>query len=263
MPDEVLTRVADRVATLTINRPEQRNALSPSALEALRGEFVRLGADPEVRAIVLCGSGDRAFCSGADMGGGSSGVFNDPHSYEAYVGRRGFPDLFEAMHDCPRPIVAAVRGYCLAGGLGVALACDLIVCGEGARFGTPEVQRGLFPMMIFAEIVRNLGLKQAMELVLMGELLDGPRAREFGFVNRCVPDDDLDRAVAEISTRLASFSPAVLGLGKRACYTAADMGFRQALEFLRSQLSINLLTEDSREGLEAFRDKRDPHFRGR
>ncbi len=263
MPDEVVSQVADRIATLTINRPEQRNALSPATLETLRAEFVRLGSDAEVRVIVLTGAGDRAFCSGADMGGGSSGVFNDPQSYEAYLGRAGFPDLFEAMHACPRPIIAAVRGYCLAGGLGVALACDLIVCGEGARFGTPEVQRGLFPMMIFAEIVRNLGLKQAMELVLMGELLPGSRAREFGFVNRCVPDDEIDAAVAEIAARLAGFSPAVLGLGKRACYTVADMGFSQALEFLRSQLTINLLTEDSAEGLQAFREKREPNFRGR
>ncbi len=263
MSDEVQSRVADRVATLTINRPEQRNALSPSALEALRAEFARLGADPDVGVIVLTGAGDKAFCSGADMGSGSSGVFNDPQSYEAYQGRAGFPDLFEAMHDCPRPIIAAVRGYCLAGGLGVALACDLIVAGEGARFGTPEVQRGLFPMMIFAEIVRNLGLKQAMELVLMGELLSGERAREFGFVNRVVPDAEVDAAVGEMATRLAGFSPAVLGLGKRACYTAADMTFAQALEFLRSQLTINLLTEDSKEGLQAFREKRPPSFRGR
>jgi enoyl-CoA hydratase/carnithine racemase len=263
MADEVLYEVRDQVATLTINRPEVRNALSPQALEALCEAFQRAAGDPEAHAVLLTGAGDRAFSAGADMSGGKSGTFADPKSFEAYEMRGGFTRLFSAMHACPRPIIGVVRGYCLAGGFGVALACDLLLAGESARFGTPEVRRGLFPMMIFAEIVRNVGLKRAMELVLLGELVDAHAAERMGFVNRVVPDTELAAAADELAAQLAGYSPAVLGLGKRACYTAADMTFPQALEFLRSQLSVNLLTEDAAEGLDAFREKRDPVFRGR
>ena len=262
MADEVLYEVRDGVARVTINRPEARNALSPAALEGLCGAMDRAGGDEAARVVVLTGAGDRAFSAGADMSGGKSGTFADPRSFAAYQVRGGFTRLFAAMHACPRPIIGVVRGYCLAGGFGVALACDLLVAGESARFGTPEVRRGLFPMMIFAEIVRNLGRKHALELVMLGELVDAQAAARMGFVNRVVPDAELDVAAGELAAQLAGFSPAVLGLGKRACYTAADMTYPQALEFLRSQLSVNLLTEDAAEGLAAFREKRDPVFRG-
>jgi enoyl-CoA hydratase/carnithine racemase len=262
MSEEIVYEVSSGVATVVINRPEARNALTPSALDALRAALERAGEDPGVGCVVLTGAGERAFCSGADMGSGERGVFEDPKSYKAYETRGGFPRLFEAMHRCPRPILGKVRGHCLAGGFGVALACDLLIAGESARFGTPEVRRGLFPMVIFAEIVKNLPLKRAFELCLLGEPVSAREALEFGFLNRVVPDAELDATVAEWSGRLASLSPAVLGLGKRAAWTAADMTHAQALEFLRSQLSINLLTEDSAEGLRAFREKRSPHFRG-
>lgn len=263
MADEVLYDVRGPLATLTINRPEARNALAPTTLRQLREALDRAASDREVRVVVLTGAGEQAFSAGADMGGGRSGVFTDPKSYEAYLSRAGFPDLFEAMHACPRPIIGKVRGYCLAGGFGVALACDLLVAGQSAVFGTPEVRRGLFPMVIFAEIVRNLGLKAAMEMVLLGERMSADAAARLGFVNRVVPDADLDVEVDALARRMAESSPAVLGLGKRACYTAADMTHAQALEFLRSQLSINLLMDDAAEGLAAFREKRAPRFRGR
>jgi len=263
MTQEIRYEVKDAIATLTIDREEVRNALSTGTLRELRAAFERAATDPEVRVVVLTGAGERAFCAGADMGGGKDAAFADPRSYQGYLARAGFPDLFNAMHACPRPIIGKVRGFCLAGGLGVALACDLIVAGESATFGTPEVERGLFPMMIFAEIVRNLGLKRAMELVLVGDRLSAAAAHTQGWVNRVVPDAQLDAEVGALATRLASYSPAVLGLGKRACYTAVDMTFPQALEFLRSQITINLLTEDTAEGLAAFREKRSPNFTGR
>jgi enoyl-CoA hydratase len=251
------------VLWLTIDRPQVRNALSPAALRELCAAFQRVGSDPEVRAIVLRGAGDKAFSSGADLGGGDSGVFSDPRSYEAHEARGGFADLFRAMHACPRPIIGCVQGYCLAGGVGVALACDLVIAGESASFGTPEVKTGLFPMMIFAEIVRNVGLKHAMELVLLGERMPARRAAQIGLVNRVVPDSELDAAVQAMAEQLAQCSPLVLGLGKRACYTAADLAFDPALDFLRGQLAVNLLTEDAAEGLAAFREKRPARFRGR
>ncbi len=262
MSEEILYRSGDGIAEVVINRPEARNALTPSALEALCAALERAGADREVRCVVLSGAGERAFCSGADMGTGDRGIFEDPKSYRAYEMRGGFPRLFETMHRCPRPIVGKVRGHCLAGGFGVALACDLLVAGESASFGTPEVRRGLFPMVIFAEIVKNLPLKRALELCLLGEPVSAREAFGYGFLIRVVPDAELDGAVAELAGRLAALSPVVLGLGKRAAWVAADMTHAQALEFLRSQLSINLLTEDSVEGLRAFREKRPPRFRG-
>ncbi|MFQ5698296.1 MAG: enoyl-CoA hydratase/isomerase family protein [Myxococcota bacterium] len=263
MPDPVLYEVRDRVATITLNRPEQRNALSPDALAGLRRAVERADGDVEVRAVILTGAGERAFSAGADLGGGASGSFADPRSFEMYESRRAFPELFQAMHEARCPIIGKVRGYCLAGGLGLALACDLLVAGESAVFGTPEVRVGLFPMMIFAEIVRNVGLKHAMELVLVGERIGAERAQQIGLVNRVVPEAELDAEVDSLAQRLARHSPVVVGLGKRAAYTAADMTYRQALEFLRGQLSLNLLTEDAEEGLRAFRERREPEFRGR
>jgi len=263
MPQEIRYEVKDAIATLTIDRESVRNALSTTTLRELREAFQHAGQDPEVRVVVLTGAGERAFCAGADMGASSDAAFADPRSYQGYLSRSGFPDLFRAMHDCPRPIIAKVRGFCLAGGLGVALACDMIVAGENATFGTPEVERGLFPMMVFAEIVRNLGFKHAMELVLVGDRWSAKQANEQGWVNRVVPEAQLDSEVGALATRLAGYSPAVLGLGKRACYTAVDMAFPQALEFLRSQITINLLTEDTAEGLAAFREKRTAKFEGR
>ena len=260
---DILEERRGLVLWLTINRPQVRNALSPAALRELRAAFERAGADRELRAIVLRGAGEQAFSSGADLGGGGSGVFADPRSFAAHEDRGGFADLFRAMHACPKPIVGAVRGYCLAGAVGVALACDLVIAGEGASFGTPEVRTGLFPMMVFAEIVRNIGLKQAMELVLLGERVDARRAAEIGLVNRVVPDGEVEPAAQAWAEQLASCSPSVIGIGKRACYVAADLAFEPALEFLRSQLTVNLLTEDAAEGLAAFREKRRPEYRGR
>jgi enoyl-CoA hydratase/carnithine racemase len=260
---EVLYEVRGGVCAITINRPEARNALSPATLRALREHFERAATDPEVRVVVLTGAGDRAFSSGADLTAGEAGTFADLRSFDAYEERAGFPALFRAMHACPRPVVGKVRGYCLAGGFGVALACDLLVAAETAVFGTPEVRVGLFPMVIFAEISRNVGLKRAMELVLTGSRIDARRAEALGIVNRVVPEARLDEEVEALAQEIGKLSPSVLGLGKRACYAALDMGYAESLEFLRSQLTVNLLTEDAAEGLNAFREKREPRFRGR
>ena len=262
MPD-ALYEVRDGICTITINRPDVRNALSPGAFRELREAFDRAGSDPDVRVVVLTGAGDQAFSAGADLSGGGSGTFADPRSYAAHQDRGEVPALLRAMHACPRPVIGKVRGYCLAGGFGVALACDLLVASESAVFGTPEVRIGLFPMVIYAEIVRNVGLKAAMELLLTGKRIDANRAERLGIVNAVVPEDRLDAEVDELARTLSRFSPVVLGLGKRACNLAADMTYEQALEFLRGQLAVNLLTEDSGEGLEAFREKRDPDFVGR
>jgi len=159
--------------------------------------------------------------------------------------------------------VCAARGHCLAGALGLALACDLVVASEEATFGTPEINVGVFPFMIMALIFRNVPRKKAAELLLLGERIDAREAERLGIVNRVVPAAEFDAAVADWAARLAAKSPLLMRLGKDAMFRAQDMAFDDALEFLRSQLTIAFSTEDIQEGVQAFFDKREPKWKGR
>ena len=259
MTDQVLVEREGTRATITINREERRNALSAGVVEALTGAFQELGADPQLRAIVLTGAGEKAFCAGGDLGdqapgGGPLGM---------HQARGGFVELLLAMNRCPKPIIARVNGHALGGGFGLVLNCDLAVAAAHATFGTPEVRVGLFPMMITAVIQRNLHRKHALELMLTGERIDADRALSFGVVNRVAPEGKLDETLEALVERVASFSPAVLGLGRQAFYDTQDMGFEQALRTLHSELTINTLAEDAAEGIMAFLSKRDPNWKGR
>ncbi len=263
MADEtVCYEVAQGVATITINRPERRNALDPPTLDALIGAFSRAAEDGEARVVVLTGAGDRAFCAGADLAGSIAGGGAAP-PLARWEDQGRFPALFSAMSGCGKPVVARVNGHCLAGGLGVMLASDLAVAAEDATFGTPEIQVGLFPYMIMALIFRHVGRKRGLELVLTGERLSAAEAVELGFLNRAVPRERLDEEVAALAGRLASKSPAVLRLGKQAFYAMADLPQDAALEYLRGMLLINTLTEDAVEGVTAFLQKRKPVWKGR
>jgi enoyl-CoA hydratase len=258
----VLYAVADSVARVTINRPEARNALSPEVMEGLLGAFDRAAADPEVRVVVLTGAGERAFCAGGDLGGG--GLGGRPRSFvEQHHGRRTFADLFRRMNGLGKPIIARVRGYCLAGGFGLALGCDLVVASDDSQFGTPEVKRGLMPMMIMATIFRNVGRKRGLELLFTGDRIPAAQAERWGLINRAVPAEQLDTTVDEFAAKIAAMSPAVVRLGRDAFYAMADMGFDQALEYLQTMLTLNLGAEDAAEGIRAFLEKRDPVWKGR
>jgi len=257
----VLYEAKDHVARITINRPEARNAISPEVTTKLKEFLERAKADPEVRVVVLSGAGGRAFSAGADLGGG---MFQQDESFlDKHEGRGVFADLFRTLNGLGKPVIAAVAGYCLAGGFGLALACDLIIATEDSTFGTPEIKRGLVPMIIMATIVRNLGRKKALELILTGERIDAAEAHRIGFVNHVVPKDQIDAKVNELAGKLAGLSPAILKLAKDAFYRAQDMGFDEALEFLKSQLTINTMAEDVIEGITAFMEKRDPVWKGR
>ena len=263
MPSEappVLYEVAGPVARLTINRPEARNALSPEVMEGLLAAFDRAGADAAVRVVVLTGAGDKAFCAGGDLGGRG---FLQKGFAERHHDRRTFADLFRRMNRLGKPVIARVRGHCLAGGFGLAIGCDLVVASDDSSFGTPEVKRGLMPMMIMATIFRNVGRKKGMELLLTGERISAADAERLGLINYAVPAAELDAKVDELAARVAAMSPAVVRLGRDAFYAMSDMPFDQALEYLQTMLTVNLGTEDAAEGVRAFLEKREPVWKGR
>ncbi len=254
----LLYDVANRVAVLTLNRPERRNALNAELVGDLRAGLARADADSEVGAIVLTGAGDKAFCAGGDLsppaGEGLLGL---------HEGRRAFAELLADMTRLGKPVVGAARGHALAGGFGLLLACDLVVARRDARYGTPEVKRGLFPMMIISVLLRTLGRRRTLELVLSGRELDGETLAHWGAANYVVEADEVLPKARELATELASLSPAVLALGRRALFCAEDMPLPQQLEYLRSQLTINTLLEDAAEGITAFFEKREPKWTGR
>lgn len=258
MDGEVRYEVQGGTAKLTIDREAARNALSPGVVAGLTEGLKRAEADPAVRAVVLTGAGQKVFCAGGDLGGLSGEGFLALHD-----ARRGYGQLLLALQGVSKPTVARVNGHALAGGLGLVLACDLAVATEDAGFGTPEIDRGLFPMMVMALLQRHVGRKRALELVLTGERLTAKQALEWGLVSRVVPAAELDAATEALANKLAGKSKAILSLGRRSFFTAEDLPLPQAVEFLASQLSLNVLTEDAAEGVTAFLEKRPPKWSDR
>ena len=255
----MLYEAADGVATVTLNRPEQRNALSPQLLGELV-EAVRAARDDDaVRCVVLTGAGDKVFCAGADLGGFAA----DVPLVEKHYGSDLFLEFFRLMPRLGKPTLCALNGHVLAGGMGLALSCDLVIAREGITFGTPEINIGAFPYMIMAIIYRNVPRKKVNEMMLLGERLSAEQAVEYGLANKVVAAGEFDAAVADWATKLASKSPVLMRLGHDAMYRQQDMALDDALEFLRSQLSLTFSTEDIVEGVSAFFEKREPQWRGR
>ncbi len=257
--DKVLYGVADGVATITLNEPSTRNALSPQVLDGLIALFTRAREDEAVRAIVLASSHETVFSSGANLGGFS---LEEPLVHR-HFGTERFVTLFKLIGQLGKPTLVAASGHVLAGALGIALACDLIVAKDTATFGTPEINIGAFPFMIMALIYRNVQRKKANELLLLGERWSARQALEAGIVNKVVSADEFDAAVREWATKLASKSPAIMRLGKEAMRRQMDMGLDDALDYLRAQLTLATSTEDIVEGVTAFFQKREPEWKGR
>lgn len=245
-------------ALITIDRPRARNALSPAVVQGLLEAIARAEADAQVRVLVFTGAGEKVFCAGGDLGQLGDGGFLSMHD-----GRRAYATLLLKIQGCRKPTVARVNGHALAGGLGLVLACDLAVAVEGAEFGTPEIDVGLFPMMMMALLQRHVGRKRALELVMTGDRLPAREALALGLINRAVPAAELDTAVGALAGKLAGKSQSVMALGKRAFFTAEDLPLPAALEFLASQLSLNVLSEDAGEGVSAFLEKRPPKWNDR
>ncbi len=249
----MLYREEDGVAWMVISREERRNSLSAEVVERFLQCLDRAEEDERIRAVCVTGAGDRAFCSGADLGAGGGG--------EGMLS--GFARLIKRLAAYPKPTVARVNGACLAGGMGVMLACDIVIAAEHAVFGTPEVNVGLFPMIVGALMFRNLPRKKAMEMALLGGRFTAREALEMGFVNRVAPSESLDREVGEVLKTLVSRSPIGLRLGKEAFYAVMDMPFERAVDFLSQKLVEVASTEDAVEGITAFLQKRDPVFKGK
>ncbi len=246
---------------LVIDRPERRNALGPDVIDALRAGLDAAATDDEVRAVVLTGAGDRAFSAGADLGVMGEGAPEGAVAEHERRGRLGF--LLSEIGAHPKPVIARVNGVALAGGFGLALACDLIIAAESAEFGTPEVNVGLWPFMITAVIQRNVPRKLALEMMLTGRRVSAAEAARWGLVNRVVPDHELDGAVGGLVDELASKSPLVLRVGKETFRRAQDMGFDDALAYLTTMLTVHLGSDDVVEGVSAFVGKRSPKWTGR
>jgi enoyl-CoA hydratase/carnithine racemase len=256
---ELLYDVSGGVATVTLNRPDQRNALNGALLSQLVEAMKRARDDSEVKAVVLTGAGDKVFCAGADLGGFAA----DAALVEKHFASDLFLEFFRLMPRLGKPSLCAANGHVLAGGMGLALSCDLLIAKEGITFGTPEINVGAFPYMIMSIIYRNVPRKKVNEMMLLGERIDAEQAVEYGLANKVVPEKDFQGAVDEWAAKLASKSPVLMRLGHDAMYRQQDMALDDALEFLRSQLSLTFSTEDIQEGVKAFFEKRDPDWKGR
>lgn len=251
----ILLDDAGPVARITLNRPDKRNPIGPQTCGELVDAFARCRARAEVRVIVLTGAG-AAFSAGGDLsamqGGGAPG------------GRSAsLVELFTTMHDLGKPVIAMVNGPALAGGMGLMVACDLVIAADTAQFGTTEIAVGLWPMMITAEITRSIGRKKTLELMLTGKKIDAAEALAAGLVNRVVPAAELEAATMAFAGEIAERSPAAVALGLRAFYRSQDMEFEPALRYLQGELGRILALEDAAEGIQAFLGKRKPVWKGR
>jgi enoyl-CoA hydratase len=255
----VLYEVADGVATITLDAPETRNALSNELLEELIEALEMARDDEGVRCVVLTSSHEKVFSAGGSLDQFAADV---PLVHKHFATER-FPQVFKLLAQLGKPSICAANGHVLAGSLGIALACDLIIAKDTAGFGTPEINVGIFPFMIMALIYRNVPRKKTNEMLLLGERLTAEEARDAGIVNKAVPAEEFDEAVADWAQKLAAKSPLMMRLGKDAMYRQLDMPFEEALDLLRSQLSLAFTTEDIQEGVTAFFEKREPKWTGR
>ena len=256
--EQVLVEAEGHVATVTLNRPEQRNPLSATMLHDLGSAFRWCKEEPDVRVVVLTGAG-RVFCAGADL----SSFDGDVPAIDKFRSRDLFVDLFVLMAELGKPIIGRINGHALAGGFGLASSCDILIAVDGASFGTPEINVGIWPMMIQAILSRSVPRKILLEMEMLGDRWTAAQLQALGVINRVVPPEQLDATVKEFAGKLAKKSPAAMRLGRDSFYRQQDMDFRAAMHYLHGQFLLVSQTEDSREGIKAFFEKREPDFKGR
>ena len=250
------------VATITIDRPEARNALNFPAMVGLHEGLLRARDDAAVRVVVLAGAGDRAFCAGADLVGADGGGIAS-QAEGAHESRGMLATIFQLLRDLGKPSIARVQGYCLAGGFGLAMACDLVVSSEAGVFGTPEINVGLWPYMITVPLQRVVPQRLLLEMMMTGRRVGAAEALACGMVNRVVPGEELDTAVRDLAESIGEKAPLTMTWGRESFFHVRDMDDDEALEYLQGRLSATLATEDAIEGVTAFAEKRAPIWKGR
>jgi enoyl-CoA hydratase len=257
--DDVVTfdRI-DQVGYLAINRPDQRNALSTAVLAGLRRGVAAAKSDSDIRILVIRGAGDEAFCAGGDLQQMNQGAADE---FAAHVGRSQLAYLFRDLWELGKPTIARVPGFALAGGFGLAAACDFIVASERAVFGLPEVKVGLWPYMITVPLLHWMHPKQVLNLMLTGRQLRADEAQRLGLVSDVAPHGEIDAAVARLVDALSVAAPQAIALGRTALYSVANHDVDSRLRMLEALLSVNLDMPDAREGLAAFAEKRSPNWR--
>ncbi|HNR81983.1 MAG TPA: enoyl-CoA hydratase/isomerase family protein [Ottowia sp.] len=252
---ELLSRQHDGVLWLTINRPERRNAISPAVLAGLSEALGRANQDREVRAIVLTGVGDKAFCAGADLQTGQSFKFDYSEPTQ------GMANLFRLTRQLNVPLIARVNGACMAGGMGLMAMCDMAVAAPHAVFGLPEVKVGVFPAQVLSVLSGLIGPRALTELCITGEPITAAQALQLGLINHV--SDDLDAGVQALLGRFLDKSPAAIRRGLYLMKRIGTMSFEQSMAFAESQIALFALTKDAAEGQAAFREKRKPRWSGK
>jgi enoyl-CoA hydratase/carnithine racemase len=258
MNQDLIYKLEDHVALLTINRESRRNAISQEMIDAFIDFLKDADHDEDVRVVCITGSGEKAFCSGADLL-----VTLAKEGEDNLAGAKKYAELLKRLSRFEKPLLARVNGHCLAGGLGLMLSCDIVIARDDALFFTPEVNVGIFPMMVGALLYRNMGRKKAMEMVLTGRKYTAKEAERAGLISRAVAPEDLDQEVQETLQLLTSKSPIGLRIGKEAFRAMGEMPFEEAVDYLCQALGKAISTEDAMEGMAAFLQKRAPQFKGR
>jgi enoyl-CoA hydratase/carnithine racemase len=258
-PSPVLSELRGAIQWITIDRPNERNALNDAVVNGIGAALREAQADPAVRAIVLTGSGDRAFCAGGDLKSESDGPFGVDPSRP----RNAVVELFFEFERCGLPTIARVTGHALAGGLGLVCACDMAVATADATLGVPETGIGLFPAMILPYLQRTMPKRKLLEWCITGARWTAEEALEAGLLNYVVPAEDLDAKIEWLLARIVDKSPSAIRLGKMGYQALQDMALPEALEYAQLLLPMMARTEDAREGFQAFREKRRPKWTGR
>lgn len=254
MSESILVERRDNALWLTLNRPDSHNALNRAMAGQLAGAFHAAAGDDAIRAVVLTAAGDRTFCAGADLKGDAVSTFATGRAENPLV------QVYRAMRACHKPIIGRINGSALGGGLGLVSACDLALAAAHARFGTPEVKVGVFPMMITTYLIRQLPRRRYWEMAFLGEPLSAEEAERYHLINRAVPARELDRHVADVIARIEANSPNALRLGKQALDLMQDMSVDQTLAYAELMIERLAGTEEAREGMAAFTEKRKPRW---
>lgn len=256
--NQVLLEKRGAVQWIVINREERRNAMNDAVMDGIGAGLTAASNDPAIRAVVLTGAGDRAFCAGADLSA-SAGSFKYDYSKVGLP----FVKLMKQARDLTLPLIARVNGHAMAGGLGLLGMCDMAVGANTAKFGMPEVKVGVFPMQIMAVLQRLIPSRKLYEMALTGEPIDAAEALELGLLNYVVPPAELDAKLDWLLNRLLDKSPTAIRRGKYAMRISEQLNFDQSAIFMEGQIGVLALTEDAEEGLKAFNEKRLPNWPGR